>query len=244
MQLAQGGIDPGDPVNYAPLFLLHPRTEHAHPILAMSTIGDNDVPVAAANTFARAAGLVPFIRHATGTSLDDYATPDATWATYSRTPAGVLIDNFVIEAVAGLARRPAPGHPTYLFDASNLDDGRATWGELELTPPLRMVRAARPLRAANNAPIDPSTAAGEVAAVWAPSNSEPLASFVNAYVEPEGIHGFYPSDPSQPWDSGAYLANLIARFFATRGTDVPYFTDPTGHQCLATGRCAYMPATP
>jgi hypothetical protein len=241
MQLAQAGIDPGDPINYAPLFFLRPRTANAHPILAMSTVGDNDVPVAAANTFARAAGLVPFIRNVTGTPLDEYATPRSVWNMYQRTPAGVLVDNHVIEALARLDRSPVPGHPHYLFDVSNLDDGLSEWGENNLAPALRMVRAARPVRGAGMELVDVTTATDHVEALWSPSRGEPLAAFVNAYVEPEGVHGFYPSDPSRQWDAGAYLGNLVARFFATDGTDIPYFTDPTGHQCLERGDCSYMP---
>ncbi len=244
LQLAQAGIDPGDPVSYAPLFFLHPRTSNPHPVLSMATIGDTAVPIAAANSFARAAGMLPFIRQATGTLLDEYATPAPMWQIYQRTPDGVLIDNFVIEGVSRLARRPVAGNPTYLFDPSDLDDGRAPWGEATLTPPLRIVRAARPLRESRPAFVSPAASNAALEAVWTPARGQPLAAFVNAYVEPGGVHTFYPSNPSQTYDVGAYLTNLVARFFQSNGTDIPYYTDPTGHQCLTDSSCAYIPRAP
>jgi hypothetical protein len=244
LQLSQAAVDPSDPINFAPLFLLRPRTSNPHPILAMSTVGDNDVPLATANSFARAAGLLPFIHHATGSLLDEYATPASLWQRYHRTPDGVLIDNGVIEGLARLERRPVTGHPTYLFDASDLDDGMAAWGEQELTPPLRIVRAVRPLRDARSGLVDPAGVNDGLEALWSPAQGQPLASFVNAYVVPEGVHTFLPSDPSQPWDVGAYLGNLIARFFQSNGTDIPYYTNPSGHQCLENNTCDFIPQSP
>lgn len=242
IQLAQAAIDPGDPINYAPLFFLRPRTDRAHPILTMTTVGDTDVPVATGNAFARAAGLLPFIAHPTGSALDEFATPEALYSRYDRTPNALLVDNFVIEGLSRLERTPPMmGDPRYLFDADDLDEGRQGFGERALTPPLRLVRAARPVVREPLAFVDPARAAMDLAATWSPRAGEPLASSLNAYVAPTGTHTFLPSDPTQPWDSGAYLTNLIARFFQSNGTDVVFYTDPAGHQCLASSNCAFMP---
>jgi hypothetical protein len=242
IQLAQAGIDPGDPVNYAPLFFLRPRTNNPHPVLAMTTVGDTDVPLATGNSFARAAGLLPFIHGATGSSLDEYVAADSIWNRYARTPDGVLVDHYVIEGLSRLNRFPVPMGAGYLFDADDLDDGRQPFGEISLSPPLRLVRGAQPVRDPNAPLVDMATAAGQIATTWQPAPGLPLASFVNAYIVPQGVHTFYPSDPSLPWDVGAYLGNLVARFFQSNGTDVQFYTNPTGHQCLENASCAFIPA--
>ncbi len=241
LQLSQAGIDAGDPANFAPLFFLRPRTSQAHPVLTMTTAGDDLVPVAAGNTFARAAGLLPFLTRRTGTPLDEYVAPTAITTRYGgRTPNGLLLDYFVIEGLARLERSPVAGHPRYLFDADDLDDGLQPFGENRLDPPLRLVRGARSIGSALFA-VDTGANAAAIEDVWQPRVGEPLGAFANAYVQPEGVHTFYPSNPSDTWDSGAYLTNLVCRFFQTQGRDVVYYTQPRGHQCLADNTCSFMP---
>jgi hypothetical protein len=246
LQLAQAGIDPGDPANFAPLFFLRPWDGRPHPILTMTTVGDTDVPVASGNTFARAAGLLPFIRRPTGTELDDYVAPPALLERYDATPDTVLLVNHVFEGLARLERHPAGTHRRYLFDADDLDEGRQGFGEQTLSRPLRLVRAARAVHPASGPlVVEPSDALGAIAATWQPATTgTPMASFVNAYVRPEGTHTFYPSDPAEAWDNGAYLTNLVARFFQSNGTDVVFYTLPAGHQCLEDSSCAFIPRAP
>jgi hypothetical protein len=242
LQLAQAAVDPADPINYAPLFFLRPRTERPRPLLTMVTAGDTDVPVSAGYAFARAAGLIPFATRATGTTLDDFTAPAPLLERYGgRTPNAVLLENYAVEGLARLERHPVPGGARYVFDADDLDEGRLGLGEANLRPPMRLVRVARSVRATDLPFLDENAAARDVATVWQPQPGEPLAAFVNAFIAPEGRHTFLPSDPSRPWDAGLYLTNLVARFFTSNGTDVVYFTDPTGHQCLADSSCAFIP---
>jgi hypothetical protein len=245
LQLAQAAIDPGDPVNFAPLFMHPARGGAVRPVLAMTTVGDTDVPIAAGNTWARAAGLLPFLRDPTGTALDEHVAPQARLDLYHATPDDVLLQNYVIEGLSRLARFPNASNPRYLFDPDDLDEGRQPFGEVNLDPPMRLVRAARAVRAETPAALaDLGAAPGQISDAWRPRTGEPLASFINAYVEPTGVHTFFPSNPDLPWDAGNYLGNLIARFFQTGGTDVEYFTNPTGHQCLEDSSCAFIPRTP
>lgn len=243
LQLAQAGIDPGDPVNFAPLFVLRPWTPNPHPILTMTTVGDTNVPVSTGNAFARAAGLLPFIRRPTGSPLDEYVAPGFLFERYGRTPNTVLIENHVIEGLARLQRHPSRDNPRALFDPDDLDEGRQGYGEQSLRPPLRLVRAARALRAGSSPErlVDLVEAERQITALWQPREGEPMASFLNAYIYPEGTHTFIPSDPSRPWDEGAYLTNLVARFFQSVGTDVVFYTRPDGHQCLEDSSCDFIP---
>ena len=63
--LVQTAVDAGDPVNFAPLYLLRPprdpdgRPMPPRPIVTFNTVGDPLVPVSTGHTFARAAGALP-----------------------------------------------------------------------------------------------------------------------------------------------------------------------------------------
>ena len=46
--------------------------------------------------------------------------------------------------------------------------------------------------------------------------------------------------PSHLIDTAVYSFNLLGRYLAVHGTDVPYLSDPAGHHCLATSSCPYI----
>jgi hypothetical protein len=75
LALAQAGLDPADPVNFAPLYNIRPWDGRTRPIFFSTTAGDDIVPVSTGVTFARAAGLVPFLSRTTETELDQYVMP-------------------------------------------------------------------------------------------------------------------------------------------------------------------------
>jgi hypothetical protein len=234
-QLAQMALDPGDPINYAPLFSIRPWDGRVRPLLYSSTAGDDIVPVSGAITFARAAGLVPFLTRRTDTELDQYLMPASVAANYrGATAEQILIDNFVGEGIPELNRFPVMGRDNMIFDAYDLDEGLQGFGEATLVPPLRMARVVRSARGAEN---DPELR-------WSVRRGDAMSAYVNAYIVPNGTHVFLPSDPSQPFDIGLYMSNLVARFLATQGTDIVYATDPAGHRCMATSTCSWLPQSP
>jgi hypothetical protein len=235
LHLAQAGLDPGDPINYAPMFSLRPWDGRPRPLLSMTTAGDDIVPVSSGISLARAAGLVPFFSRADGPAHEPYVMPRARAAMYAgATAAQLLAERFVSEGIPGLNRHPVAGSMNLLFDADDLDDGRQGFGEVALTPPLRLARVVASERRAE---ADPE-------ARWAPREGDAMSAYVNAYIVPGGTHVFLPSDPSQRFDIGLYLTNLVGRYIATQGRDIRYATDPTGHRCLADSSCAFIPRAP
>ena len=124
--LAQAAVDPGDPINFAPYYMIRPLLDEndkpvePHGLLSINTVGDAFVSIATGITFARAAGGVPFLPPqalARFPEYADYVTPQALYDQLGgRTPAQVYIDTFLAEGVNRLARTHAgPGcRPNYL----------------------------------------------------------------------------------------------------------------------------------
>jgi hypothetical protein len=115
--LAQTATNAADPINFSPYFSLKGVPDpwdnivEAHALLAVNTIGDMNVPINAGIANARAAGAVPFLRPEAAAkypALADYVTPKALYdALGGKTPNRALVDNYVLEGIARLARTPA-----------------------------------------------------------------------------------------------------------------------------------------
>lgn len=133
----------------------------------------------------------------------------------------------------------------YLFDIDVVDEGQATYGEREAQRPLRLGRIATP------------AAVDNILDTWRPrlegrpfssdsdgwSADQKIIAQLMAYTEPTGEHGFDPADPCEAWPSGRYFTNLVARFFASGGTDLYYLSHPETHHCLARtgpGSCSFI----
>jgi hypothetical protein len=170
--LAQAGVDPADPINFAAYYLRKPVPDvDGHPlpprsILATPTAGDPMVPIAAGIAFARAAGAVPFLPPSALATMPEYAdfvAPDAMMHAWGETPNDVLLDNHVIEGLARLGRtaggaacgenyaaKPPTGctRPTddvcstTLFDADWSAEGADLYDAAHLAKPLRLARSA------------------------------------------------------------------------------------------------------
>lgn len=241
--LAQAALDPGDPINFAPLFYRNRPAGHGpHGVLVLNTAGDQAVPVNTGNAFARAAGAIPFFAPDAVSRFPDYAdfaTPTALWDRYGMTPNRVLIERGVVEGLAALGRFPIPGRDAILFDVDDLDEGASLFGERTLTPPLRLVRYGRA-----------ATDAVSLAAAWTPTtgayagNGGAVMALLNAYIRPEGVHSFGVPDPALPWDHSTYLLTVIGRYFATEGQDILYRSRPDAHACGARHACDFLPPTP
>lgn len=116
--LGQLIIDLGDPANYARHALAEPLKfgtgeETGTHTLVITSMGDMNVPVSSGITFARAAGLV------------DYLRSDAR---YGKPVNQELIDDHTGEAAYNLARYTDPaGNPVHL-DVENFSQGTDMWG--------------------------------------------------------------------------------------------------------------------
>jgi hypothetical protein len=260
MQLAQIALDPADPVTFAPYYYTRPRFDEngnkvgPAGIYTINTIGDMNVPVNTGISAARIHGAIPFLRPDNVAAKDypDYVAPDKLIELFGSTPNRLLLDNHVIEGIRWLKRHPAPGckqnvnttvdgcpkSDAYdpqvceeaLFDVENLSEGTIPIKPQVPAKPARLIRLARP------------ATAGDQTAVWAPrlqaemdgwKPNGVLGGVVNAFIVPEGVHGFDPPDPCKKWDTGMFLVNMVGRFFGTGATDIPYITDPKNFQCAA-----------
>lgn len=115
--LAQAAFDPGDPVNFAPYYMLKPQIDETgkgvapHALLVIDTVGDNFVPVAGAMSFARAAGALPFLPPTAADRYPeaaDYATPRELFEKLGRkTPMQFLIETGVVDGIPRLGRTKA-----------------------------------------------------------------------------------------------------------------------------------------
>ena len=260
MTLAQIALDPADPVSFAPYYYTRPRRDENGAIVppagiyTINTIGDMNVPVNTGIAAARIHGAIPFLRPENAAAKDypDYVAPQALIVLVGDTPNKVLLKNHVVEGIRWLERHPAPGclpntnnavegcrgATSYdasvcrqaLFDPDYLDEGANPVRPQHPAVPLRLVRLAKP------------ATASDLAATWGPrlaaakggwTAGATLAGVVNAFIVPEGVHGFDPPDPCKQWDTGMFLSNMVGRFFATGATDVPYATNPSGYKCAA-----------
>ncbi len=115
--LAQAALDPGDPIAFAPYYMLKPLFDEngqrvaPHALLAINTVGDNFVQVSSHFAFARAAGALPFLPPNAAERFPawaDYATPRELYDRLGqRTPMKFLVDNGVVEGIPRLGRTSA-----------------------------------------------------------------------------------------------------------------------------------------
>jgi len=247
--LAQLAIDPADPANYARALFLDPihaadATERPRGILVTATVGDTTVPVSTADTYARAAGILPFLPPDAPDVLAEWRAPAWFAERYgAATPDDVLIDHHVPEALARLEREGPPGAPRFLFDVDDFSEGQQLFapdgsaqipedmGGLRpnrLDPPLRWARESRLVAAAGG---DPWRGSGGTFGAY--------SAIVHAMTVPEGQHVILPVDPRKAWDDGAYFLSLVGWYLASGGSDLPYLSRPAEHECLERRTCVY-----
>ncbi len=128
IQLTQAAIDSSDPINFAPLYMLHPnigpdgKAQAPKPFLTSNTVADGFVVVGTGHSFARAAGALPFLPPSALSRMPEYAdyvTPPLLFAQLGgTTPSDALADHYVLEGVARLKRAPAGPACNVNFKAS------------------------------------------------------------------------------------------------------------------------------
>jgi hypothetical protein len=240
------------------------------PVLTSYTVGDGFVSIAGGYAFARAAGILPFLPPDAATRLPEYAayaTPRALYDTFGgRTPERVLIDAFAMEGIARLERAPAGPRcaanyvpsPTCtgsskvsastckqtLFDVDWLAEGADLYDQQHLPVPLRLVRLAAS-QGDDPAALERTWAPRLTAlpfanddAGWVPG--PPLSAMMSAYIAPLGEHVWTTGEPCKAFDDATYYDHIVARFLASRGTDVYFASHPRTHDCLAAQSCEFL----
>ncbi len=130
--LAQVALEPADPVNFAPHYMLSPfalpdgKPGPVKAVLHINTVGDGFVSASSGVSFARASGAVPFLapsKLGVYAEYNNYVTPPALYAQLgNRTPNEVLVQTHTVEGQARFKRHPAsgPNLPNYRIGASPL----------------------------------------------------------------------------------------------------------------------------
>lgn len=257
LMLAQIGLERGDPVNYVGRIFLDPLTAPDIPsaprsLLVVHTAGDLNVNIATGHAMARAAGVLPFLPPDAPDHLADHRAPAGFSATHPgfQSPNDLLLGYHAIEGLSRLGRHPAVGSrgpgagDQFLVDVDDLSDGRSFFAPDGRNPlaeelgGLAPQRPETPLRWSRRSRA--MSGPGE-SAVWEYASGEPTSGFVIPYVDPRGIHGSSTiDDPHSLFDTAVYTFNLLGRYLATDGRDLPYRGDPTGHHCLEDSSCDYL----
>jgi hypothetical protein len=206
-------------------------------------------------------GITKLARHpagpecATSANWDDdktFLTPDGEVRVCSPTGCNedpdICLPGTACDEATDRCKHGVLGQPTCdeaLFDADDLDEGKARYFEAASRVP---VRAVRYTQKATPGTLDDVWAprifgapyAGDGG--WVPDAGRPLTGLIDAYVVPEGVHTWVNGNPCEAFDAGTYLTNLVARFFQTNGTDLYYLSHPTTHHCLETSgvACGYL----
>jgi hypothetical protein len=238
-------------------------------LLNVALLGDGEMLTASSASFARAAGVIPFVPSADATRVPEllsWSVPTTLKAIWSKTPDAILVDRHVVEGLGRLARTPASAAcgvnyassrtctaapprddevcRETLYDPDFIDEGLAQYGQQTPNLPLRLARV-----------IDEDVIGSEgLARAYAPRSqskprttdaegwpgSVPLAAHLGFLASPTGARRSGTADACKAFDEGLYLQNLVARFVATGGTDVHYLARPGSHPCLARGTCDFL----
>ena len=230
--LAQTVLEPADPINYAPhwsLDLLAARFNLPVPMLVVGTVGDTSVPVGTAVAMARAAGLV------------EMTQPDPV---YGVPIDQVLIRSGVVEGVANLRRLADPTSgplaalgPQRLSCAAPAD----CTGDVLVDPTSYGFDPANGVNDSLNAPrLSPPLRSQLTRPVTLPDGSQATSALLLPYLSRTGQHGFHNPQPGKAFDMDQFLANLIGRWFETRGREL-HFDACQAHE---PPDCPWIPAAP
>jgi len=270
MMLAQGIMDPADPVNFAPHYFKDPLPARAGKpagVMFMPTQGDMSVPCNTGYATARAAGALPY-------TFDPVR--DAAWG---MSPNDVVIRSFAMQAneklqyyrpVAAHMRNPEapvaeedralvslveceqPEHceQPSLVDITGYAKDSATGAWLDDTNDyMRGYGGAPRLKV----PLRDAVTVDYPGTDWQGRSVRMKSSFVPVYADAHGRHGLEPPDPTFAFDLGSFVVNMMARYFTTDGTvvstDVCMHRDgwdrrPTEPDAQRVPACGWIPPPP
>jgi hypothetical protein len=205
MNLSQAALEPADPINYAPYYMLKSMRGidgapiPPRPLFDVHTAGDDQVLVSCGNAFARAAGALPFLPPsalATMPEYADYVTPQDLYTQLGgTTPDKLMIDNWVTEGLSRFARTPGSAcganwtpstqpymcgpKPAISTDTCNQTLFDADWLGESLQD-YGQGHPMAPLRLARLAQLR-ATDGASIAKAWSPRLSAPMASADGAW---------------------------------------------------------------
>ena len=229
--LSQAILEPGDPVSYAPHWstnLLAIRNGVPAPALVVGTVGDTSVPVSTAIAMARAAGLV------------EMTQPDPA---YGIPMDQVLIRAGVVEGIANLNRLADPtSGPLAALGAQHLScSGADCSGDVLVDPTSYGFDPANGVNDGLNAPrLNPPLRGQLTRPVTLADGTQATSALLLPYLSRAGQHGFKNPQPAKPFDMDQFLANLIGRWFETRGRELHF--EPC--QAKEPPDCRWIPAPP
>ncbi len=233
--LSQAILEPGDPINHAahwgvlkPADLLPVRNGVPVPALVVGTVGDTAVPVSTAIAMARAAGLVEMKQPAVG---------------YDVPADQALVRASVVEGIANLRRLadstsgPLAALPLNLSCAAPTDCS----GDVLVDPTSYGFDPANGVNDGLNAPrLTPPLRGQLTRPVTLGDGSQATSALLLPYLSRAGQHGFRNPQPGKPFDMDQFLANLIGRWFETRGRELHF----DACQAKEPPNCAWIPAPP
>ncbi len=232
--VAQILLEPADPANLARRHFLDPidygdETRRAS-TLSISTVGDDAVAISSGIAIARAAGILDSVR----------PDPRLGGLTHNR----YLIDRGVIDGLARLSvyTRESDGRQVN-FDPDDYDRSASPPEPDWIGDGLDAPSDAVPLRAWR-AVIDGDEctcidATGEHECSWPGDTEGPLemvrcpggvAALSLPYFKVDGSHALIP-EPGPHFDVYTFMANMIGRYFATRGTELRFDVCMTDNTC-------------
>jgi hypothetical protein len=241
--LAQHALGPGDPGVWMPHVWMYPLDVSYDPhvqggntrVLVMPTAGDSNVPVSTGVAMGRTAGLLGDWRR------DETLPPEQGWRElfavdprYGTSIDQMLVDNYVVEAIASLQRFPDnPLNPNVIFDADDVSDGTATWscgpsdwsaliGENQCPAEIDGQEVFFPV---------PHPPDGAALRVNRPRAEGGYDAFRVPVLRPAGQHGIYNAQAFRTFDADAYMVDFTARFLGTAGGVVSH--EP-GCDCAST----------
>ncbi|HYV66730.1 MAG TPA: hypothetical protein VE964_10840, partial [Myxococcales bacterium] len=231
LALSQGILEPGDPVSYAPYWFkgkLLPVRSAPVPALVVGTVGDTAVPVSTAVAMARAAGLVEM------TQPDpDFGIPIDR----------VLVQAGVVEGLANLQRLSDPSSGPLQALGSHISCAAPAdcTGDVLVDPTSYGFDPANGVNDGLNAPrLSPPLRNQLTRQIPVAVGTPPTSALLLPYLSRAGQHGFQGPQPNKPFDMDQFLANLIGRWFETRGRELRF----DACQAHEPPNCPWIPPPP
>ena len=228
--IGQLALDPADPAVLAPFLLKNPlvyadgQRTGAHSLI-ITTMGDTAVPVSGGIMVGRASGLV------------NYTENDAR---FGKPMNQVLVDTHTTEGVHTMKRYTNPDDEGVHLDVENFSQGTDMFGTdvPRLETPLRIGIGEDDGIGGVSAAIFPYNVPGGQHGFDLPGGMTDRArkQCAEACMDPDPAT--CGCDTLQTYDVGFFMMNMIAHYFATRGTVIG--TD----LCQSRNDCSYVTALP
>jgi len=201
--------------------------ERSH-VMVMPTVGDSQVPTATGVALGRSSGLLGSWdrdpeRYDAKYGWRALSTPDPR---YGKSVDHWLIDNHVVEGDHRLQRWADHGqNPDVLFDPDDVSDGAAAFsclhsydwsakfGEFYCPP------AIDDTDTVFSVPHPPE---GKALRIDRKRDDGSYDAFRIPLLRPGGQHGIYNPQPFRAFDADAYMVNFVARYMASRATNVQH----------------------